>query len=76
MPDALPAAASDPNAVRHDLNNLLTVVRGFALLLAEDLPTGDLGREYVAEILGATDRIAALVDRALDRRPESGNGVT
>ena len=51
--------------IGHDLGNMLTVVRGFAEVLARELPEGSRGRGWLAQINTATDRAAALGEELL-----------
>jgi signal transduction histidine kinase/CheY-like chemotaxis protein len=50
--------------VAHDFNNLLTVIAGFAELVMNDLPAGDI-TDAVAEIKGAAIRAANLTKQLL-----------
>jgi two-component system, cell cycle sensor histidine kinase and response regulator CckA len=49
--------------VAHDFNNLLTIISGYGQLLEEK--TGSKEREYVQEILKASDRAASLTRQLL-----------
>jgi CheY-like chemotaxis protein len=51
--------------VAHDFNNLLTAIRGFAELLADDLPEGDKRHREAQQIVDAADRAAALTRQLL-----------
>jgi PAS domain S-box-containing protein len=51
--------------VAHDFNNLLTAIRGYAELLAEDLPAGGKMNRDAREIVLAADRAAALTRQLL-----------
>jgi PAS domain S-box-containing protein len=63
--------------VAHDFNNVLTVMRVRAELLRRQLEEGDPRRRYVEDIMGSTDRAAALTrdlltfgrQRAVRREP-------
>jgi signal transduction histidine kinase len=50
--------------VAHDFNNLLTVITGFARMVMDELPPGELA-EYVEEIDRASARAASLVAQLL-----------
>ena len=50
--------------VAHDFNNMLTVISGFARMVNESLPPGELA-EYVDEIERAASRAASLVKQLL-----------
>ena len=51
--------------LRHDLRTPLTIVTGFAELLAGDRPVGDDDRrDYAQRIVEAADQIRELIDRA------------
>jgi signal transduction histidine kinase len=53
--------------LRHDLRTPLTIVAGFAELLAADRQISEADRrEYAARIKTAADEIRALIDRELD----------
>jgi signal transduction histidine kinase len=53
--------------LRHDLRTPLTIVAGFAEVLASDRPLSDADRrEYAARIQAAADEIRTLLDEALD----------
>ncbi|NJD09816.1 MAG: response regulator [Gemmatimonadetes bacterium] len=51
--------------VSHDFNNLITAIKGYAALLAQDLPQGSQGRSDAGEIGRAADRAAALTRQLL-----------
>lgn len=57
--------------VAHDFNNILTVIRGYAELLREDLPAGDERRNDVEELIHAAERATGLTRQllALSRQP-------
>jgi signal transduction histidine kinase len=53
--------------LRHDLRTPLTIVAGFAEVLAADRPLSDADRrDYAARILTAAREIRELIDSALD----------
>jgi signal transduction histidine kinase len=61
----------DPEAarrrLRHDLRTPLTIVAGFAEVLASDRQISDADRrEYAERIKTAADEIRELIDRRLD----------
>ena len=51
--------------IAHDFNNLLTVITGCAQVLLDDLPSDSLLRIEADEILGASQRAAALTTQLL-----------
>jgi signal transduction histidine kinase len=51
--------------VAHDFNNLLTVILGYCEMLNEYLKEDPLGRDYVAEVLQASERAASLTHQLL-----------
>jgi two-component system cell cycle sensor histidine kinase/response regulator CckA len=51
--------------VAHDFNNLLTVITGYAVLLNNDLPDGDVRRADLDEIVQAVETGAALTRQLL-----------
>jgi signal transduction histidine kinase len=53
--------------LRHDLRTPLTIVAGFAEVLASDRQISDADRrEYAERIMTAADEIRSLIDRQLD----------
>jgi signal transduction histidine kinase len=53
--------------LRHDLRTPLTIVAGFAEVLAGDRPISDADRrEYAARIQAAAEEIRTLLDAALE----------
>jgi signal transduction histidine kinase len=53
--------------LRHDLRTPLTIVAGFAEVLAGDREISDADRrEYAARIKTAADEIRALIDQVLE----------
>lgn len=63
--DRMDAVGRLAAGVAHDFNNLLTAIRGYATLLAENLPAGHPQQPDVAEIIAATDRAAGLTGQIL-----------
>jgi nitrogen-specific signal transduction histidine kinase/ActR/RegA family two-component response regulator len=51
--------------IAHDFNNLLTVITGCAQVLLDELPAGNTLRIEADEILGASQRAAALTNQLL-----------
>jgi nitrogen-specific signal transduction histidine kinase len=51
--------------ISHEYNNLLTVINGFAQVMAETLPENDPGHTYLTEILKAGERAASLTRQLL-----------
>jgi len=51
--------------VAHDFNNLLMAIRGYAEMIAQNLPDGDERRSDAEEILKASDRAAGLTRQLL-----------
>ena len=51
--------------IAHDFNNLLTVITGCAQVLLDELPAGSSLRIEADEILGASQRAAALTNQLL-----------
>jgi signal transduction histidine kinase len=74
--DELAAAVSQAG---HDLNNLCASILGFTALTSESLEPSSPLHEYLAEVLAAAEKTAALAEhlRGLARaaRPGDGNGV-
>lgn len=58
--------------VAHDFNNILTVIRGYAELLREELPQGDGRRDDADELVRASERATGLTRQllALSRQPQ------
>ncbi len=52
--------------IAHDFNNLLTVIMGQVDILSEDLSVDHWGHEYLATIMDACERSAALTSKVLD----------
>ena len=61
--------AARPAAVAHELNNLLTAIRGYTQLARESLPEGDPVRDDLDRVLDAAHRAAGLTRRLLDAQP-------
>ena len=58
--------------LRHDLRTPLTIVSGFAEVLAADRPVSDdQRREYAARIQAAATEIREMLDSALDDQAAS-----
>ena len=56
--------------LRHDLRSSLTIITGFAELLASDKPIAeDTRREYAARIQAAGIELRTLLDAWLDETP-------
>jgi signal transduction histidine kinase len=54
-----------PSRLRHDLRTPLTIITGFAEILATDRPVSDADRrDYAQRIVAAADEIRTLIDRA------------
>jgi PAS domain S-box-containing protein len=51
--------------VAHDFNNLLMAIRGYAEMIAQNLPEGDERRSDAEEIIKASDRAAGLTRQLL-----------
>ncbi len=51
--------------VAHDFNNLLMAIRGYAEMIAQNLPSGDERKSDAEEILRASDRAAGLTRQLL-----------
>jgi signal transduction histidine kinase/ActR/RegA family two-component response regulator len=49
----------------HEFNNLLTIMLGYAQVLAETMDKNDVGQAAIAEVMKAGDRAAALTKRLL-----------
>jgi signal transduction histidine kinase len=59
--------------LRHDLRTPLTIVSGFAEVLAADRAISDADRrEYASRIQAAAVEIGELVDAILEDRPRDG----
>jgi signal transduction histidine kinase len=59
--------------LRHDLRTPLTIVSGFAEVLAADRAISDADRrEYAARIQAAAVEIGEIVDAILEDRPRDG----
>ena len=60
-------SADDRRRLRHDLRTPLTIVTGFAEVLAADREISDADRrEYAGRIQAAAQEIRTLLDEALD----------
>ena len=74
--DELAAAVSQAG---HDLNNLCASILGFTALTSESLEPSSPLHEYLAEVLAAAEKTAALAEhlRGLARaaRPDAPDGV-
>ncbi len=51
--------------VAHDFNNLLTVITGYTQMLVDELEPGDPKRDYVDEIVHASESATALTNQLL-----------
>jgi signal transduction histidine kinase len=61
-------ADEERRRLRHDLRTPLTIVTGFAELLASDKPITDVQRrEYASRIQSAAVELRAMLDDLLDR---------
>jgi signal transduction histidine kinase len=59
----------DRRRVRHDLRAPLTIITGFAELLASDKPISDVQRrEYASRIQSAGIELRTMLDELLDSR--------
>jgi signal transduction histidine kinase len=59
--------------LQHDLRNPLTIVTGFAEVLAADRPLPDaVRRDYAARIQAAAEEIRVMVDQLMDDPNDSG----
>jgi signal transduction histidine kinase len=57
----------DRRRLRHDLRSPLTIITGFAELLASDKPITDVQRrEYASRIQSAGVELRAMLDKLLD----------
>jgi signal transduction histidine kinase len=60
-------SAEDRRRLRHDLRTPLTIVAGFAEVLAGDRPLSDADRrDYATRIVNAAQEIRELIDAALE----------
>jgi signal transduction histidine kinase len=65
--DDLVLDAQARRRLRHDLRTPLTIVAGFAEVLAADRPMSDADRrEFATRIVNAAGEIRDLIDRALE----------
>jgi signal transduction histidine kinase len=65
--DDLLLSAEDRRRLRHDLRTPLTIVAGFAEVLAGDRPLSDADRrDYATRIVKAAQEIRELIDGALE----------
>jgi signal transduction histidine kinase/CheY-like chemotaxis protein len=51
--------------VAHDFNNLLTVILGYSEMLREHLKADQVGSDYVAEVMQASERASGLTNQLL-----------
>jgi signal transduction histidine kinase len=62
-----PLSEEDRRRLRHDIRTPLTIVTGFAEVLAADKPIADEDRrDYARRILDAGQEIRAMLDAALE----------
>ena len=62
----------DRRRIRHDVRTPLTIVTGFAQVLAGDRPVSDDDRrDYARRILDAGQEIRTMLDELLEDRPGS-----
>jgi signal transduction histidine kinase len=61
----LEAVGQLAGGVAHDFNNLLTAIRGYGDIVRSALPSTDPLQHELSELLGATDRAAALTQQLL-----------
>jgi K+-sensing histidine kinase KdpD len=75
-PDARPPlGGGDRRRIRHDLCTPLTIVTGFAEVLAADRPvSAEDRREFAQRILDAAEELRQIVDQLLDDPPRGGSG--
>jgi PAS domain S-box-containing protein len=52
--------------IAHDFNNILGAILGYAQLAMIDLPENNINRQYIAQILTASERAKGLVRQILD----------
>jgi signal transduction histidine kinase len=65
--DDLLLSGEDRRRLRHDLRTPLTIVAGFAEVLAADRPISDQDRrDFAARIQDAATEIRELIDRVLE----------
>jgi two-component system, cell cycle sensor histidine kinase and response regulator CckA len=57
----------------HDLNNPLMIITGYGEEMLQALPAGESAREDIGQILGATERIAAITSQLLNFTRRAAN---
>jgi signal transduction histidine kinase len=68
-----PTGDDDRDRLRHDLRSPLTIVVGFAEILAADKPISDAARrDYASRIQAAAEELRAMLDDFFD---DDGNGA-
>ena len=70
-----PLSDDDRRRLRHDLRTPLTIVTGFAEVLAADRPLSDaLRRDYATRIQVAAEELRLMLDDLLDEPEDRGEG--
>ena len=64
---------TDERRALHELNNLLTVIRGFAEVVLADLPDDDRHRSDLRAVCRAAERAAEIGRELLERTPDVPN---
>lgn len=63
--EAMEAVGRLAGVVVHDFNNILMVVKGYSDVLESSFDAGDKRRQFIAEIIKATDRASDLCDQLM-----------